>query len=210
MSGSSQRSISGSSRRSISGSSQRSISGSSQRSISGSSRRSISGSSVRTANENHEFTVDFAAYGPLVAADDKAVTILGQVVSLAGSALDLASDVGKAAYVEGKLVDGVLSASRLAVFDEYVAPGASPVFVSGVVASVGVALGRIHVGSVEIDVTSVDLSIVEGDIIAVSGTQPISGGIVLSRGVTVLSHSIGNVETAAANYLQSISGSSGR
>ena len=205
--GSSRRSITGSSQRSITGSSRRSITGSSQRSITGSSRRSITGSSQRNFSD---VGIDgtLVAYGPIVSVSETSISILGQDLSLLEVQSEpLTNTVGLSAYVEAVVVDGEAAVTSLFIEDEYSAPGASPIFISGTVANLSLELGRIHIGDVEIDLTGAGLpAIAIGDTVAVTGTQPVAGGLVIAQSVLVLE---AGPEGSSEN-LRSITGSSRR
>jgi phage baseplate assembly protein gpV len=152
-------------------------------------------------------------YGPISAIDHGALTVLGQQFAVPEEDVDaqlLAGSEGQTIYLEAALSDGVLQARNMLLLDDYAVPGVTPVFVSGTVSSTQTAIGTVNIGDVVVDVNSVGATAIEiGSHIAVTGTQPDLGGIVLAQGVLDL----GNDQEASqevTNGLQSISGSSGR
>jgi hypothetical protein len=114
---------------------------------------------------------------------DGVVNVLGQQFSVAGLGLDqqaLILQVGKLVYIEASLTDAVLTATAVETFDTFAVPGTTSVFVQGPVSSIDSSVGRISVGSLEIDVNSVrGLSPEIGQLITIVGTQPVPQGLIL-------------------------------
>ena len=186
ISGSSQRSISGSSQRSISGSSQRSISGSSQRSISGSSQRSISGSSQRSISGSSQRSLsDLVVLGPVTGFGEYKIEVAGQVFRVDNGSL-APDSLSQVAYVTGDERDGEFVASAVTLFDDYSVPGSSIVLVAGRIEAVDQAAGTITIGGIKVDVASLDINADVGDSVAIAGTQPLLGGLILAQSVSPL------------------------
>src|SRR5436853_68851 len=123
--------------------------------------------------------------GPVesVNAADSTATILGQLVHTA--AID-AIAVGNTVAVFGTArADGTIEASAIQSRGTYV-PGATSIFVSGTVQRAEPALGRVVVSGVTVDLTSAMsygvFSPAVGSKLAISGTQPVSRGLVLVSG----------------------------
>ncbi len=114
---------------------------------------------------------------------DSTATILGQLVHTA--AID-AIAVGNTVAVFGTArADGTIEASAIQSRGIYV-PGATSIFVSGTVQRAEPALGRVVVSGVTVDLTSAMsygmFSPAVGSKLAISGTQPVSRGLVLVSG----------------------------
>jgi len=125
--------------------------------------------------------------GPVEAVNtaDATATILGQRVH---TALAGRLTVGNEVAVFGtRLADGTIAASSLQSPGLYV-PGASPIYLSGTVQKAEPSLGRVVVNGVTVDLTTImsygTVSLDVGSKVAVSGTQPVSGGRVLVSGLT--------------------------
>src|SRR6267143_6919025 len=123
--------------------------------------------------------------GPVEAinAVDRTATILGQRVH---TAIVDALAVGNAVAVFGTArADGTIEASAIQLRGMYV-PGATSIFVSGTVQRAEPALGRVVVNGVTVDLTSGMShgmwSPAVGSRLAISGTQPVSRGLVLVSG----------------------------
>src|SRR5438874_2930688 len=123
--------------------------------------------------------------GPVesVNAADSTATILGQRVHT--PAID-AIAVGNTVAVFGTArADGTIEASAIQSRGIYV-PGATSIFVSGTVQRAEPALGRVVVRRVTVDLASAMsygmLSPAVGSKLAISGTQPVSRGLVLVSG----------------------------
>src|SRR5256886_9938055 len=123
--------------------------------------------------------------GPVesVNAADSTASILGQRVHT--PAID-AIAVGNTVAVFGTArADGTIEASAIQSRGIYV-PGATSIFVSGTVQRAEPALGRVVVSGVTVDLTSAMsygmFSPAVGSKLAVSGTQPVSRGLVLVIG----------------------------
>src|SRR5947207_2451644 len=120
--------------------------------------------------------------GPVesVNAADSTATILGQRVHM--PAID-AIAVGNTVAVFGTAcADGTIEASAIQSRGIYV-PGATSIFVSGTVQRAEPAVGRVVVSGVTVDLTSAMshgmFSPAVGSKLAISGTQPVSRGLVL-------------------------------
>jgi hypothetical protein len=127
--------------------------------------------------------VELLVVGPVEAIDQAAKTavVLGQRV-LVADANHLA--LGETAAVFGTArADGSIVAAAIQSRGPYV-PGASAVFISGVVQKSEPSVGQVTIGGLSIDLTpSMSRGIVspaEGTRFEVSGTQPVSRGIVIS------------------------------
>src|SRR5205823_6028671 len=123
--------------------------------------------------------------GPVesVNAADSTATILGQRVHT--PAID-AIAVGNTVAVFGTArADGTIEASAIQSRGIYV-PGATSIFVSGTVQRAEPAIGRVVVSGVTVDLTSAMshgmFSPAVGSKLAISGTQPVSRGLVLVSG----------------------------
>src|SRR5438874_4650151 len=123
--------------------------------------------------------------GPVesVNATESTATILGQLVHTA--AIDAVA-VGNTVAVFGTArADGTIEASAIQSRGIYV-PGATSIFVSGTVQRAEPALGRVVVSGVTVDLTSAMsygmFSPAVGSKLAISGTQPVSRGLVLVSG----------------------------
>jgi hypothetical protein len=97
---------------------------------------------------------------------------------------DLAAQVGRLIYIEAASNDGsngkMPVVNTLQIFDTTVIPGATVLFVQGKVSSVDDSVGRITIGSLEIDVnTATGPSAALGQMISVAGTQPVPQGLIL-------------------------------
>jgi hypothetical protein len=186
VSDSSSRSITGSSRRSITGSSSRSITGSSSRSITGSSRRSITGSSSRgyiTGAASNLVNASMIVFGPITGIASESITVMGQRFEISADfslTLSAQTEIGRLAFVEAIAEDQSFIAQAVHIGTSYSIPGASGVYVSGVVVRVDHELGLLAVGDLEIDINATGVldSIAIGASIIVVGTQPLLGGVV--------------------------------
>jgi hypothetical protein len=111
-------------------------------------------------------------------------TILGQRVHTA--ALDRLAIGDSAAIFGTERADGSIVASVVQTRGLYV-PGASSVFLLGTVQAAQPSVGRIVVNGVTVDLTAAmssgNLSPAVGSKLALSGTQPVSGGHVLVSGI---------------------------
>src|SRR5437763_7410170 len=123
--------------------------------------------------------------GPLgtATAAESTATILGQRVHM--PAID-AIAVGNTVAVFGTArADGTIEASAIQSRGIYV-PGATSIFVSGTVQRAEPAVGRVVVSGVTVDLTSAMshgmFSPAVGSKLAISGTQPVSRGLVLVSG----------------------------
>ena len=137
--------------------------------------------------------------GPVesVNAADSTATILGQRVHT--PAID-AIAVGNTVAVFGTArADGTIEASAIQSRGIYV-PGATSIFVSGTVQRAEPALGRVVVSGVTVDLTSAMsygmFSPAVGSKLAISGTQPVSRGLVLVSGTPASVQGIAGTGTA--------------
>jgi hypothetical protein len=180
---------------SISGSSGESISGSSRQSISGSSRESISGSSNAAHVSGNFVAESVLLFGPVLEVYDQGVNVLGQRMWADESVLDsLAASgvqVGTSVLAEAAWINGELRILSLEMFDDFSVPGVSPVFVAGTVSTLSHLVGHLSIGSVLIDANTLVGAVNVGDWVAITGTQPVIGGMVLGEAVSVLSSSTG-------------------
>jgi hypothetical protein len=138
------------------------------------------------------------------------MNILGQEFDLSGLEMSdaLVGVAGKSGYVEAVFIDGLLSVTSLVIFDDYAVPGATPVFVSGVVTAAD-QTGRVLVGDIEVDVSATSgQNLAVGNSIAVTGTQPVPGGVILGESVLLLNSPDAFLPTAEA--VRSITGSGQR
>ena len=142
--------------------------------------------------------------GPIesVNAADSTATILGQRVHT--PAID-AIAVGNTVAVFGTArADGTIEASAIQSRGIYV-PGATSIFVSGTVQRAEPALGRVVVSGVTVDLTSAMsygmFSPAVGSKLAISGTQPVSRGLVLvsgTRGIAGTGSSVNGIAGTGA------------
>ena len=130
-------------------------------------------------------SAELLVIGPVesVNAAARTATILGQRVH---TAMVDALAVGNTAAVFGTArADGTIDASAIQLRGVYV-PGATSIFVSGTVQRAEPTLGRVVVNGVTVDLTSAMsygmLSPAVGSRLAISGTQPVSRGLVLVSG----------------------------
>src|SRR5947208_605473 len=128
---------------------------------------------------------------------DSTATILGQLVHTA--AID-AIAVGNTVAVFGTArEDGTIEASAIQSRGISV-PGATSIFVSGTVQRAEPALGRVVVSGVTVDLTSAMsygmFSPAVGSKLAISGTQPVSRGLVLVSGTPASVQGIAGTGTA--------------
>src|SRR5437868_1069560 len=125
--------------------------------------------------------------GPVEAtsAVNATATILGQVVrtAMAGQ-LTVGNTVAVFGTMRG---DGSIAASVIQSGGLYV-PGATAIYLSGTVQRADTSLGRVVINGVAVDLTPLMsygmLSPAVGSKVAVSGTQPVSGGRVLVNGIS--------------------------
>ena len=111
---------------------------------------------------------------------DSTATILGQRVHTA--TIDTIAVGNTVAVFGAARADGTIEASLIQSRGIYV-PGATSIFVSGTVQRAEPALGRVVVSGVTVDLTSAMsrgmFSPAVGSRLAISGTQPVSRGLVL-------------------------------
>jgi hypothetical protein len=118
------------------------------------------------------------------------------------------SVLGRSAYVEGELTDNVVTSSRFELYETYSVPGASPVFIAGTVDRLDATIGQLFIAGLAIDVTTLSVpGLAVGDTIALSGTQPVAGGLILAKSVLVINKSGDRTDVST---VRSISGSSQR
>ena len=127
------------------------------------------------------------------------ITVLGQKYSVSTSKLIAGSKSYPAlsgvqllrpdavVWVDGTLSkDGKAKVSSINVLPETNIPGATQVYVAGVVSSVSLT-GAVKVGSLTIDTTPiVDVSLKVGDAVEFVGTQPVPNGVFVASGVAPL------------------------
>jgi hypothetical protein len=107
---------------------------------------------------------------------------MGQVV-MASKDMLIAMRVGDFVTVDGSVVSpGWLYADAIAVSDIAYVPGATKVFVSGMLSEIDVSTGTARLGDLTIDYTA-SLAIgraPSGSMWAFAGTRPQSGGVLMS------------------------------
>jgi hypothetical protein len=87
---------------------------------------------------------------------------------------------GQLVYVEAKKGEKRPVATNIRAYGELTIPGATAVFVRGSVDSVDEGIGQAVVGSLRIDLNNaVGQPPSVGDVVSVSGTQPLPSGIIL-------------------------------
>src|SRR5437773_419764 len=147
--------------------------------------------------------------GPVEATSvaDATATILGQRVRtvMAGQLT-----VGNTVAVYGTTgVDGSITASAIQSRGLYV-PGATSIFLFGTVQRAEPSLGRVVVNGVTVDLTPLMsygmLSPAVGSKVAVSGTQPVSGGRLLVNGISGSGATVNGISGSGAT-VNGISGS---
>ena len=111
--------------------------------------------------------------------------VLGQKISIAPSE---GVAVGNAVAVYGtESADGTITATKVVSEGLYV-PGATSVFLVGVVQKVQAAVGHVVVNGLTVDLTSVmangTVSVALGSTVTISGTQPVSNGLVVPDGIS--------------------------
>ena len=139
--------------------------------------------SVAEVRSNSELLV----IGPVESVDaaNGAVTVLGQRVLGIGNshALTVGSTLAVFGAARG---DGSIEASAIREQGMYV-PGASAVFLSGIVQRADTAVGRLTVNGVNVDLTPAmsagAISPKVGSKLSISGVQPVGRGIVLVNGI---------------------------
>ncbi len=157
-------------------------------------------------------------YGPVQGADGELLNVLGQQFDLSGldtSSLDLSAAVGRSAYLEAQQVGEAFRVTRIEIFDEYSVPGASPVLVVGNVTEVDSGIGRLQIGSLEVDTTIMgsDLQFESGRQVSIPGTQPVPGGMILGEQYLVVDANLigalgsSDVVSISGRSVQGISGS---
>ena len=122
--------------------------------------------------------------GQVEAVDSKAstVTVLGQSVRIAAAST---ASVGDNIAVLGRLdaAGKIIVAKVRMVADTYVA-GASRVTVTGKVTAIDAARGVLMVGRQQVDFTALlasgNLDVAVGNVVKISGIQPVSGGTILA------------------------------
>ncbi len=158
-------------------------------------------------------------FGPVerLSNSSREVSVLGHVVGVDDATelqgLESVDDLsqGNSAFVVAEVrKDGVLSAKELRVAKLRYVPGASDVYIGGVVSSVNTATAHMVIRGVHIyfgDIVSAqNFSLVPGEHISVVGRQPSPSGIIWASGIerTVAAHGIGDFATGLSE--QSITG----
>ena len=111
--------------------------------------------------------------------------VLGQKIAIAPSE---GVAVGNAVAVYGtESADGTITATKVVSKGLYV-PGATSVFLVGVVQRLQPAVGRIVVNGLTVDLTSVmangTVAVALGSTVEISGTQPVSNGLLMPNGIS--------------------------
>src|SRR6266550_2899622 len=168
----------------------------------------ISGSGA-TVNGISGSGAQLLVVGPVEAtsAADATATILGQRVRtlMAGQLA-----VGNTVAVFGTMrVDGSITASAIQSRGLYV-PGATSIFLFGTVEKAEPSLGRVVINGVTVDLTPLMsygmLSPAVGSKVAVSGTQPVSGGRLLVNGISGSGSTVNGI-SGSGSTVNGISGS---
>jgi len=173
----------------------------------GTAAASTGSAGVRGSGSSPELLV----IGPVesINAVDRTATILGQRVH---TAMVDALAVGNAVAVFGTArADGTIEASAIQLRGMYV-PGATSIFVSGTVQRAEPALGRVVVNGVTVDLTSGMShgmwSPAVGSRLAISGTQPVSRGLVLVNGIAGTGAAVNGI-AGTGGALNGIAGTGG-
>ena len=175
---------------------------------SGTSVNGISGSGTSVNGISGSGT-QLLVVGPVEAtsAANATATILGQRV-LTATAGQLT--VGNTVAVFGTMrVDGSITASAIQSRGLYV-PGATSIFLFGTVERAEPSLGRVVINGVTVDLTPLMsygmLSPTVGSQVAVSGTQPVSGGRLLVNGISGSGAAVNGI-TGSGTTVNGITGS---
>src|SRR2546421_254378 len=147
--------------------------------------------------------------GPVEAtsAANATATILGQrVLTPTAGQLTVGNTVGVFGTMRG---DGTIAASAIQSGGLYV-PGATAIYLFGTVERAEPSLGRVVINGVAVDLTPLMsygmLSPAVGSKVAVSGTQPVSGGRVLVNGISGSGAAVNGISGSGA-AVNGISGS---
>jgi hypothetical protein len=132
-------------------------------------------------------SVDIALLGGLEHVGSGRIDVMGQEIDVSGLGIDeqeIQPQVGRLIYIEAKRNgDGVPTAVTVHAFEDLSIPGATPVFVRGLIDSVNKVTGRVSVGKLHIDVTNVrGEPLAVGEEVTITGTQPLPGGLILGAG----------------------------
>ena len=161
----------------------------------------------------------FVVYGPVQGVDGALLNVLGQQFDLSAidtRDLDFSAVVGRSAYLEGHQAGDMFGVTRIELFEEYSVPGASPILVVGKVTEVNSEIGRLQIGSLEVDTTimGTEVRFESGREVSITGTQPVPGGLILGQqGLVVDANLIGalgssKVVSIIGDSVWGISGSS--
>ncbi len=155
----------------------------------------------------------FVVYGPVQGVDGASLNVLGQQFDLSGieiSELDLRAAVGRSAYLEAQQTGDAFRVTRIELFGEFSVPGASPVLVVGNVTKVDSGIGRLQIGSLEVDTTimGTEIRFESGRQVSIIGTQPVLGGLILSQQNPILDSNL--IGAIGSSEVVSLSGSSVR
>jgi hypothetical protein len=145
------------------------------------------------------------------------VTVLGHAVGITDAtelegleSIDNLSQGSSALVIAEVRKDGVLSAKEFRVAKLRYVPGASDVYIGGIVSSVNTATAQMVIRGVHIyfgDIVSVqNFSLVPGEHVSVVGRQPSPSGIIWASSIerTAAAHGIGDFATSLSK--QSITG----
>src|SRR6516164_9846687 len=128
--------------------------------------------------------------GPIEAIDlaHGAITVLGQTIRATASRSTVRGDL--LAVFGVVRADGTIGVSRIQDLGEYV-PGATQVIVSGLIGAVDPLTGHARIGNLQIDYNSLITSdaagvFAVGDVVMVSGVQPVSKGVLLAAVSTLI------------------------
>jgi hypothetical protein len=116
------------------------------------------------------------------------MTVLGQSVSINAATYLADVENGQMVTISGMAFDGGYIASVVIGLPTVYVPGATEVFLSGIVTGIQPAVGQLTIGSLQVDLNALTgnlkHSIKIGDYIRLSGSQPQPEGVLLGSGVS--------------------------
>ncbi len=135
-----------------------------------------------SCSANGQSTSDVVAVGPLELVEATSITVLGRSYRVDDTAGIVAGD--KVAVHGSLQLDGSVGSAWAEALGTYIA-GSDPVFETGIVTGVNETFGRLSIGDSKIDYTAAlseqgSTSPAVGAMVAVTGIQPESGGVILS------------------------------
>jgi len=145
---------------------------------------SVGGTGITRSIGSSTGAADVVVVGGLESVAQGRINVMGQEFDASGlgaEAMDL--QPGQLVYVEAKKGEKRPVATAVRAYGDPVVPGATAVFVRGSVDSVDEGIGQAVVGSLRIDLNNVGgQPPTVGDVLNVSGTQPLPSGIILGDG----------------------------